>query len=58
MRTQTHKKSTKWRESEKVGRDGIKIRLRASSSATKFTLSKGTYAPTDAKIILANKSNA
>lgn len=58
MRTQTHKKSTKRREIEKVGRDGIKIRLRSSSSATKFTLSKGTYAPTDAKIILANKSNA
>lgn len=36
----------------------MKIRLRASSSANKFTLSKGTYAPTDAKIILANKSNA
>lgn len=45
-------------ETEKVGRDGIKIRLRPSSSATKFTLSKGTYAPTDAKITLANKSNA
>lgn len=58
MRTQTHEKSTKRRESEKVGRDGMKIRLRSSSSATKFTLSKGTYAPTDAKIILANKSNA
>lgn len=58
MRTQTHKKSTKRLETEKVGRDGIKIRLRSSSSATKFTLSKGTYAPTDAKIILANNSNA